>query len=144
MSLLEMDNLPFGLLIAMVSGLFGASFFMLIDLHDKVGKGDTADLREMWAWRFLLLRCIVGVGAASILYFFFRSGLLEGSLWPNLGSLGFEEVQRAGKWYLNEGTRTVPNRDFALLIVWSFVAGYSQTLVPGLLLKTEGRATTQP
>jgi hypothetical protein len=144
MSVLEMDNLPYGLVISMVAGLFGASFFMLIELHKKLGSGETADLREMWAWRFLLLRCIVGVGAASILYFFFRSGLLEGTLWPQLGTLGFEEVQRTGKWYLNEGTRTVPNRDFALLIVWSFLAGYSQTLVPGLLLKTEGKASAQP
>ena len=80
MSVLEMDNLPYGLVIAMAAGLFGASFFMLIELQNKLGRGDTADLREMWAWRFLLLRCIVGVGAASILYFFFRCGLLEGTL----------------------------------------------------------------
>jgi hypothetical protein len=144
-AMIEMDNLPYGLVIAMVTGLFGASFFMLIELHGKLGRGDTADLREMWTPWFLMLRCIVGVGAAAILYFFFRSGLLEGSLWPKLGSLGFEQVERSGsKWWLNEGTRTVPNRDFALLIVWSFLAGYSQTLVPGLLLKTEGKASAQP
>ena len=38
----------------------------------------------------LPLRSIVGVGAASILSFFFRCGLLEGTLWPQLGTLGFE------------------------------------------------------
>lgn len=81
-NMLEMDNLPYGLWIAVVSGLFGASFFLLIELQRKLGQGDTADLREMWAWRFLLLRCIVGVWDASILYFFFLSGLLEGSLCP--------------------------------------------------------------
>ena len=101
----------------------------------------------MWTVPMLLLRCIVGVGAASILYFFFRSGLLEGSLWPDLGQLGFEPVARVvdGQGqeiaYLNEGTRIVPNSAFALLIVWSFIAGYSQTLVPNLLLSTEGRMT---
>ena len=35
----------------------------------------------------------------------------------------------------------MPNSAFALLIVWSFIAGYSQTLVPNLLLSTEGRMT---
>ncbi len=34
----------------------------------------------------------------------------------------------------------VPNKHLALLIIWSFLAGYSQTLVPSLLTRTEARA----
>ena len=142
-----MPGMPYGLVIAMASGLFGASFFMMIQLQQRIAEGGVADVRDMWTVPMLLLRCIVGVGAASILYFFFRSGLLEGSLWPDLGRLGFEPVARVvdGQGqeiaYLNEGTRIVPNSAFALLIVWSFIAGYSQTLVPNLLLSTEGRMT---
>ena len=139
------EGMPYGLLIAMVSGLFGASFFMMIELQQRIAAGGVADVRDMWTVPMLLLRCIVGVGAASILYFFFRSGLLEGSLWPDLGALGFQPVARVvdGEGneiaFLNEGRRIVPNGNFALLIVWSFIAGYSQTLVPNLLLSTEER-----
>ncbi len=140
-----MHALPYGLIIAMASGLLGASFFMLIQLQARISEGGLSDARDMWTAPLILLRCIVGVGAASILYFFFKSGLLEGSLWPNLETLGFQPVQRIvdgeGKEiaHLNVGTKTVPNTAFALLIVWSFIAGYSQTLVPNLLLNTEGR-----
>lgn len=140
-----LQGMPYGLVIAMASGLFGASFFMMVELQRRIAQGGVADVRDMWTVPMLLLRCIVGVGAASILYFFFRSGLLEGSLWPDLGALGFQPVARTVDGngqeipYLNAGRKIVPNTAFALLIVWSFIAGYSQTLVPNLLLKTEGR-----
>ncbi len=137
------DPLPYGLVIAAASGLFGASFFMLIELQRRI-EGTLQDIRDMWTWPFLLARCIVGVGAAAILYFFFESGLLEGSLWPDLSELGFTRVvasaaEGAKESLAPEGSRVVPNVNFALLVVWSFLAGYSQTLVPNLLLAAEGR-----
>jgi hypothetical protein len=36
----------------------------------------------------------------------------------------------------------VPGKDFALLIVWSFLAGFSEQLVPNLLNDTAGRIDT--
>ncbi len=139
------ESFPYGLVIAMASGLLGAAFFMLIQLQQRISEGSLADVRDMWSWWLLILRCTVGLGAASILYFFFRSGLLEGSLWPDLGKLGYGLVEKIVDEdqqeieILNTGTRIVPNTHLALLIVWSFIAGYSQTLVPNLLLNTEGR-----
>jgi len=141
-----MESLPYGLIAASVSGLLGAAFFMLVELQKRVSAaGELADIREMWTMPFVIARCIVGVGAASILYFFFKSGLLEGSLWPNLQQLGFVLVSRSyedgGTTYelVDAGRKVVPNADLALLVVWSFLAGWSQTLVPNLLLATEGR-----
>jgi hypothetical protein len=55
---------------------------------------------------------------------------LEGSLWPKLTDLKFEAV--------TEGTeRRIPNRDWCLLVIWSFVAGFSENFVPTILVKTE-------
>ncbi|HLA14373.1 MAG TPA: hypothetical protein VJZ25_05055, partial [Gemmatimonadaceae bacterium] len=34
--------------------------------------------------------------------------------------------------------------DLALLIVWCFIAGFSEQLIPGLLATTEARAGTPP
>lgn len=151
---------PFGLFIAMVTGLFGATFFMLIQLQQKISEAGLTDARDMWTWPLIFLRCLVGVGAASVLYFFFKSGLLEGSIWPDLSGLGFDNIlaidQKAAKAAAEAAIAAgkaipdtpkpsaathlyVPNRDFALIVVWSFIAGYSQTLVPSLLLATEGR-----
>lgn len=136
--------MPYGLIMAMVTGLFGATFFMLIQLQQRISEGGLTDARDMWTWPMLLLRCIVGVGAASVLYFFFKSGLLEGSLWPKIEYLHFQVVGADASAANGPEPRlasgvVVPNGHWALLIVWSFIAGYSQTLVPNLLLGTEGR-----
>lgn len=132
------EILPYGLLIALVTGLLGSTFFMLIQLQERLAEGSLTDARDMWTMPMIVLRCIVGVGAAAVLYFFFKSGLMDGSLWPKLHTQGFEVVKRtAGA--STDPSFYVPNRDLALLIVWSFIAGYSQTLVPNLLLSTEGR-----
>ena len=138
-------SLPYGLLVAMATGLLGASFFMMIQLQQRISEGTLADARDMWTTPLLILRCIVGIGAASVLYFFFKSGLLEGNLWPDLSKLGFERVAPAAgskepNLLFSKTNKVIPAEDFALLIVWSFIAGYSQTLVPNLLLQTEGRA----
>lgn len=145
--ILDMESLPYGLIIAAVSGMLGAAFFMLVEFQTKVStSGDLADIREMWTMLFVLARCIVGVGAASILYFFFKSGLLEGNLWPDLQQLGFVLVEKGYEIdgrrveLIDAGRKVVPNGDFALLVVWSFLAGWSQKLVPNLLLATEGRS----
>lgn len=126
---------PAGFFIATCSGFFGAAFFMLIELQKNLAKSGVSDLRDMWTWNMLILRCLVGTGAAAILYFFFESEIVSGSLWPDLNSIGTTPL-KVGEGV--DGARTVPNKDLALLVVWSFLAGYSQTLVPNLLLKTEG------
>lgn len=130
------------LVIAMVSGLFGASFFLLAQLQGRLAEGGTEEARDMWSYTFLFLRCLVGIGGAAILYFFFQSGLLSGSIWPQLNHVGFEAV-RLPDVGNKPGEATdlwVPNQHLALLIIWSFLAGYSQTLVPSLLQRTEARA----
>ena len=122
-----------GLVIGLAAGFFGASFFMLAELQKRVSEGNMDDIENMWSPRLIVLRCLVGVGGALILYFFFQSGLLEGSIWPKLTELGYSGVK-------NGGALIVPNQQLALLTVWSFLAGYSQTLVPSILVKTEARA----
>ena len=119
-----------GLLLAMAAGLFGATFSMLMQTQRRTSSGTLDDVEAAASWHTLLVRCSFGVGAAAILYFFFRSGLLEGSLWPKLTDLKFEAF--------TQGTeQRIPNRDWCLLVIWSFVAGFSENFVPTILVKTE-------
>ena len=114
-----------GLMLAMISGAFGASFSMLVQSQRRGSEGTLEDIRTAGNWKTLLIRSAFGFGAASILYFFFNSGLLEGSLWPKLEEINFSSP--------------IPNRSMCLLVIWSFVAGFSENFVPNILIKTEQR-----
>jgi hypothetical protein len=124
-----------GLLIAMFSGFLGATFSMLIQSQRRAAVGTLEDLVAAGNWYSLAVRGAVGLGAAVILYFFFKSGLLEGSLWPNLGELGFAAVKDGPGLY-------VPNQNWCLLVIWCFIGGFSETFVPSILNKTEDKGST--
>lgn len=127
-----------GIFIAMSAGFLGATFSMLIQNQQRVSQGTLEDLTAASGWHTLLVRGSVGLGAAVILYFFFESGLLEGSLWPKLTQLDFTTVSSAN------GSRSlsVPNRNWCLLVIWCFLAGFSETLVPNILQKTEDKSSS--
>lgn len=138
-----------GILIAMSAGFLGASFSMLIQNQQRVSDGSLEDLTAASSWHTLIVRGSVGLGAAVILYFFFESGLLEGSLWPDLKELGYSQI--ISSTAAEQGADTsdavretsiiVPNRNWCLLVIWCFLAGFSETLVPTILQKTEEKAT---
>ena len=126
-----------GYIYAFAAGLFGTTFFMIVDLQSKIENSSQGELRDMWTFRMILLRCSFGVGAATILYFFLQTGLLGDGVWPNLAELDFADATRTVEHGVFKGsTYRLPNTNTSLLIVWSFLAGYSQTLVPRLLIKT--------
>lgn len=124
-----------GLIVALASGFFGATFSMLLQTQRRTSEGTLDDLSSASSWRTLFVRGSVGLGAAAILYFFFRSGLLEGNLWPDLSGLGFDALRSAG----SDGL--VPNQNWCLLVIWCFLGGFSETLVPNILSKTEQKAS---
>ena len=121
-----------GLVVAMCAGLFGAAFSMLIQIQKRVSQGTLEDLEGGADWQALFIRGAFGVGAAMIVYFFFRSGLLQGSLWPVLTELALDPLK-------NSNVFKVPNQDVCLLMIWCFIAGFSETFVPNILVRTESR-----
>jgi uncharacterized integral membrane protein len=124
-----------GMVVALAAGFFGAAFSMLVHTQQRTTEASLNDLSSASAWRTLIVRSSVGLGGAAILYFFFRSGLLEGSLWPDLRLLGYDQLG-------NRGPAIVPNEHWCLLVIWCFLGGFSETLVPNILTRTEQKATT--
>mgnify|MGYP000553892154 CR=1 FL=1 len=134
-----------GYMYSFAGGFFGATFFMIRDLQSKLAVSEVATLRDMWTYGMILLRCCFGIGAATILYFFFQTGLLGQGVWPAIPEIGFETLDSVWRGGGFESFKfTLPNKDTALLIVWSFLAGYSQRLVPSFLSRTEERAGEKP
>jgi hypothetical protein len=130
------------------SGAFGAYFSRLIDIQRK---GDSLSLRGLQAmklWSSLFLRGAVGMCGAVVVFFFLRSGLLAGGVFPDFTKLGFDyHTYSALMLQSTGGPDTVkatdimhtiePSQSLALLAMWSFVAGFSERLVPTILSKTE-------
>jgi hypothetical protein len=125
-----------GLIVALACGFFGATFSMLLQTQRRTSEGTLEDLSSACSWRTLMVRCSVGLGGAAILYFFFRSGLLTGSLWPDLSKLGYEALEKGSPDAL------VPNQHWCLLVIWCFLGGFSETLVPNILTKAQEKAST--
>jgi hypothetical protein len=116
------------LLLAGLAGGWGAGFSMLASLKSRMDAADLDDLKLMKSGWILWSRPLIGVGAACILYFFLVSGVLGGTAFPT----SLKPDPALG---------LLTPKDLALLIVWCFIAGFSERLVPALLAKTEERVT---
>ncbi len=108
------------LLMVGTCGLLGAMFGRLIKLHSQWDVISLEELRYWKALRYILLRSSIGVCGALIVYFFLQSQTVKGAIFPQLDGLPSEV------------------KDIALLMMWSIIAGFSESLVPSIL-STTGR-----
>ncbi|MCP4253861.1 MAG: hypothetical protein GY775_10705 [Candidatus Scalindua sp.] len=117
--------------IAMNSGAMGATFSMLMGLNSRFEKSSLDGLRMLQRWNYVITRYVAGLGSGLVIYYFFKSGLLEGSLFPDF-------VTRT----LESGVKVLDLEPTgsALLIIWCFLSGFSEKLVPNILSKTEKKA----
>ena len=77
---------------------------------------------------------------AVVIYFFLLSGIIGGGLFPEFKKIALHQLSFYDP---SDGDGAValrlilPNAQLALLVVWSFLAGFSERLVPSILQTTE-------
>jgi hypothetical protein len=77
---------------------------------------------------------------AVVVYYFLLSGGIGGGLFPDFQKLGLHQLMFKDPSGGDEAVALrliLPNAQLALLVVWSFLAGFSERLVPSILQTTE-------
>lgn len=83
----------------------------------------------------------VGGVFAIVLYLIFMSGLIKGSLFP-----AFQSAEGSFTTFREFAAQTMPatHGDMAKAIVWAFIAGFSEGLVPNFISKLTKEAHQEP
>lgn len=131
-----------GFSIAGATGFVGAVFSMMTSHRDRHGASSIEEAHLMARRRTIALRIAIGGTAAVALYFMFETGLVSGEAFPKLDQLGFRKIALSSETNLRLGV-WVPTADLCKFIVWSFLAGFSEKLVPKLLSRAESKETAE-
>ena len=163
----------FGITVGSVAlaGIVGGCVSMLQRIQSAPTEGDALfNLAALTnGWRGVSLSPLYGAIFASLLFILFAAGVLEGSVFPKIETVGSEktqpaataaapvstvagatptptpnESQRVGVLQVKDFLKETGPKDgvsFALLMIWSFIAGFAERLVPDtlnrLVAKTE-------
>jgi len=128
----------FTLYTGLTFGFLGALFSRLITLQTQWSAMALDELSNARSYHYIVLRASIGILGALVVYFFLQSGLVEGSVFPKFKELSMNTLSFGDSAAPRWPTRlTLPSLNLALLIMWSFIAGFSESLVPTVLSNTE-------
>jgi hypothetical protein len=123
--------------VVILAGALGAFFSALIRLYNFDELPKALIMRELQGLPrghliiYSLVPAVVGAISATVLYLIFAGGLLQGGLFPKFGC---EEVGMCDRfWTLFDIWHPEQAPDYAKLLVWAFVAGFAERLVPDTL-----------
>lgn len=107
------------------AGWLGTSFSMLMGLRDRLTSSSLTDLKVIHRIDYIFSRAIIGFTSGLLMYYLFQSQLISGPFFPSF-------------------TKEIPifdDKNYALLVVWCFISGFSEKLVPDILNKTQEKIT---
>jgi hypothetical protein len=117
----------FGLYTACSFGLLGALFSRLSAFQSSNATLDYDDLINLFQKDAFYIRLLLGMIGSMIVFYAIFGKFLDGDLFPDVETLVFDPAVK-------------PDGNFAKLVIWCFLGGFSERLVPGFLTRTESNA----
>ena len=142
-------NPIFGFGSVMTFGLLGAFYSRLMRFQQRASTLELDDCLLYFHPSMMAVRLAIGMLGSIVFFFVMRSGLVRGAAFPDFTNLvAVSPSAGESKIVMGETVKTAvtylgPTEDLAKLMIWSFIAGFSERLVPETLEKTEGRAGTE-
>jgi hypothetical protein len=133
--------ITFSTLIAVVfTGVMGAFVSMQQRLQNVPHHADPIYSLSLLThgWLSIFLSPISGAIFAALLYLFFTGGLLEGTIFPKMITPATNSDEAPTIMELTNfviGTGPKSGKDFALLLIWSFIAGFAERFVPDTIMR---------
>jgi hypothetical protein len=124
------------LFVVCFAGIMGAFVSMQQRLQTISHHGDPVYNLSLLThgWFSIFLSPISGAIFAALLYLFFSGKLLEGTIFPTMSTPAqSESILGLAEFAFQTGPKT--GKDFALLIIWSFIAGFAERFVPDTLMR---------
>jgi hypothetical protein len=129
---------PSLLTVVQLAGALGAFFSALIrlynfqDLPKALVARELEGLPRLHLLIYSLVPAVVGAIAATVIHMLFASGILQGDLFPKfMCQLGDGKCISFGSLIGSWGPASAP--EYAKDIVWGFIAGFAERLVPDTL-----------
>lgn len=106
-----------------------------VSIQQRLKSTDNEELSLLsGSWTAVIVKPLYGGLFALILYSLFLSGLLEGQLFPAFSVHTFDNpptTENIKRFFVETYPKTAA--DFAKFAFWSFVAGFSERFVPGII-----------
>lgn len=114
---------------AIAPGCLGAAFSLLISIRKRLEESNLDGVKVLYRYSYIVSRVVIGMGAGLVFYYFLQSGLINGDLLPT--PFSGSALPEGG------ASTTLEYKDIALVIIFCFLSGFSETIVPNLLSRTE-------
>jgi hypothetical protein len=138
--------------VATVAAL-GAFFSRAMRFQAEISSLSFQTVMETYVGRMLRLRVLYGIIGAMIFYFFLRGEFIAGNIFPKFAPGMLTQQTVLMLRLATEATATArppvevaaavtlsPAVEFAKLLAWSFLAGFSERLVPDALAQLEKKS----